>query len=197
MRIKFFAGMHGIIALLFIAISILLIWVSGHTAWVAMMGDDAANEAIEAIGLLAIAIVSLQIAQTIIEEEVIRESHVSAPTRVRRYLSRFLVVVVVALSIEGLVASFKALHEDPLMLPHAASILVAAALLLAGWGVFIKLNRSAEDVEPEAMADAKSEDAKVDDEPEAGEAAKPAVPPAAPPVPAPVPVQPEVKVPAA
>ena len=195
MRIKFFAGMHGIIALLFIAISILLIWVSGHTAWMAMTGDDAANEAIEAIGLLAIAIVALQIAQTIIEEEVIRDSHVSAPTRVRRYLSRFLVVVVVALSIEGLVASFKALHEDPLMLPHAASILVAAALLLAGWGVFIKLNRSAEDVEPEAMADAKSEDAKVDDAPEEAEAAKPSAPP--PPVPAPAPALPEEKVPAA
>jgi len=185
MRIKFFAGMHGIIALLFIAISILLIWVSGHTAWVAMMGDDAANEAIEAIGLLAIAIVSLQIAQTIIEEEVIRESHVSAPTRVRRYLSRFLVVVVVALSIEGLVASFKALHEDPLMLPHAASILIAAALLLAGWGVFIKLNRAAEDVEPEAMEDAKSEDAKVDDQ--AGESERAPVAPAEAPKAAPAP----------
>jgi len=176
MRIKFFAGMHGIIALLFIAISFLLIWVSGHTAWMAMLGDDAANEAIEAIGLLAIAIVSLQISQTIIEEEVIRESHVSAPTRVRRYLSRFLVVVVVALSIEGLVASFKALHEDPLMLPHAASILIAAALLLAGWGVFIKLNRAAEDVEPEAMEDAKAEDVKVDDAPAESGAAKPAAP---------------------
>ena len=185
MRIKFFAGMHGIIALLFIAISILLIWVSGHTAWVAMMGDDAANESIEAIGLLAIAIVSLQIAQTIIEEEVIRESHVSAPTRVRRYLSRFLVVVVVALSIEGLVASFKALHEDPLMLPHAASILIAAALLLAGWGVFIKLNRAAEDVEPEAMEDAKSEDAKVDDQ--AGESERAPVAPAEAPKAAPAP----------
>ena len=172
MRIKFFAGMHGVIALLFIAISLLLMWVSGKTAWVAMTGDDAANQAIEAIGLLAIAVVSLQIAQTIIEEEVIRDSHVSAPTRVRRYLSRFLVVVVVALSIEGLVASFKALHENPLLLPHAASILVAAALLLAGWGIFIKLNRSAEDVEPEAMADAKSEDSKVDDQPEGGEPAK-------------------------
>jgi hypothetical protein len=169
MRIKFFAGMHGIIALLFIAISILLMAVSGHTAWMAMMGDDAANEAIEAIGLLAIAVVALQIAQTIIEEEVIRDSHVSAPTRVRRYLSRFLVVVVVALSIEGLVATFKALHENPLMLPHAASILIAAALLLAGWGVFIKLNRAAEDVEPEAMEDAKSEDAKVDDKPDENE----------------------------
>jgi hypothetical protein len=199
MRIKFFAGMHGIIALMFIAISLLLMWVSGHTAWVAVTSDDAANEAIEAIGLLAIAIVALQIAQTIIEEEVIRDSHVSAPTRVRRYLSRFLVVVVVALSIEGLVATFKALHEDPLLLPHAASILVAAALLLAGWGVFIKLNRSAEDVEPEAMADAKSEDSKVDEAPEEGEAAQPASKPVVPAaVPPAVPQAPDVqKTPAA
>lgn len=161
MMIRFFAGIHGAVAALFVAISLLLMWIAGKTAWFAMVGDDGANQAIEAIGLLAIAVVSLQIAQTIIEEEVIRDAHVSAPTRVRRYLSRFLVVVVVALSIEGLVASFKALHENPLMLPHAASILVSAALLLAGWGIFIKLNRAAEDVEPEAMADAKSEDVKL------------------------------------
>jgi hypothetical protein len=159
--IRFFAGIHGIVALLFIGISLLLMWTASKTAWLAMLSDDTANEAIEAIGLLAVAVVALQIAQTIIEEEVIRDSHVSAPTRVRRYLSRFLVVVVVALSIEGLVATFKALHENPLMLPHAASVLVAAALLLTGWGIFIKLNRSAEDVEPEAMKDAKSEDAKL------------------------------------
>lgn len=150
---------------MFIGISVILMVMAFKTA-AGAWGDsaavaDAANGAIEAIGLLAVAVVALQIAQTIIEEEVIRDAHVSAPTRVRRYLSRFLVVVVVALSIEGLVASFKALHENPAMLPHAASILVSAALLLAGWGVFIKFNRAAEDIEPEAMADAKREDSKL------------------------------------
>lgn len=161
--IRFFSGIHGVVAALFVAISLLLMWTAGKTAWLAMLGDEPANQAIEAIGLLAVAVVALQIAQTIIEEEVIRDSHVSAPTRVRRYLSRFLVVVVVALSIEGLVATFKALHENPLLLPHAASVLAAAALLLIGWGVFIKLNRAAEDVEPEAMEDAKSEDSKLEE----------------------------------
>jgi hypothetical protein len=34
-------------------------------------------------------------------------------------------------------------------------------VLLAAWGVFIHLNRSAEELEPEAMADAKDEDVKV------------------------------------
>ena len=123
-------------ALVFSFISLLLVWIAAKTTWLALVSDDTSAQAtdiIEAIGLLAIAVVALQIAQTIVEEEVVRDSHVSAPTRVRRYLSRFLVVVVVALSIEGLVAVFKALHENPLLLPHAASVLVAAALLLAGW----------------------------------------------------------------
>jgi hypothetical protein len=106
-------------------------------------------------------VVSLQISQTIAEEEVIRDAHISAPTRVRRYLSRFMVVVVVALSIEGLVGTFKALHEDPELLPHAASVLIAAGILLAGWGLFIRFNKEAELLEPEAMEEAKSEDAKV------------------------------------
>ena len=75
--------------------------------------DRAAAEAIiEAVGLLAAAVVALQISQTIAEEEVIRDAHISAPTRVRRFLSRFMVVIVVAIAVEGLVAIFRA-HEDP------------------------------------------------------------------------------------
>ena len=106
--------------------------------------------------------VALQIAQTIAEEEVIRGAHVSAPTRVRRFLSRFLVVLVVALAIEGLVASFKAIHEDMTLLVHASLLLGATGLLLAGWGVFIRLNVFAEELEPEAMQQAKEEDRKLE-----------------------------------
>ena len=99
--------------------------------------------------------------QTIAEEEVIRDAHISAPTRVRRFLSRFFVVVVVALVIEGLVATFKAIHEDVTQLLYAAALLASSALLLAGWGVFVRLNRSAEELEPEAMEQAKREDQKL------------------------------------
>jgi len=161
----FFSFAHGVLALLFVLISILLTWLGIHTGWQGVSADPAegAEQAIEAIGLLAIAVVSLQIAQTITEEEVVRDAHISAPTRVRRYLSRFMVVVVVALSIEGLVGVFKALHEEPELLPHAAAVLVAAGLVLAGWGVFIRFNKEAELLEPEAMKDAKSEDVKLEE----------------------------------
>nr|WP_211172502.1 hypothetical protein [Massilia forsythiae] len=162
---NFFSFAHAVLALLFVGVSILLTVLGIETGWAAVGADPAesADQAIEAIGLLAIAVVALQIAQTISEEEVVREAHISAPTRVRRYLSRFMVVVVVAMSIEGLVGIFKALHEEPELLPHAASVLVAAGLLLAGWGVFIRFNKEAELLEPEAMEDAKSEDVKLEE----------------------------------
>ncbi len=116
------------------------------------------NAVLEAIGLLTIAVAALELGQTVLEEEVLREVHVSVPTRVRRFLSRFMIVVVVALSVETLVAVFTLAHEDPALLPQGASVGLAAAALLAAWGLFIKLNKSAEELEPEAMAAIKRED---------------------------------------
>lgn len=163
--IRLFAAVHALIAGLFVCASLVLIVIAARVGWHSLgsgLDAGAAQGIIEAIGLIAVAVVALQIAQTIVEEEVIREAQVSAPTRVRRYLSRFMVVIVIALAVEGLVATFKALHEDLSQLPYAASILVSVAILLAGWGLFIQFNRSAEELEPEAMAEAKSEDKKLE-----------------------------------
>jgi hypothetical protein len=161
---RYFEIAHAVLALGLVALTLLLFAMAGAELWratMAGMNDEGARTAIECLGLAAIAIVTLQIAQTLVEEEVVREAHISAPTRARRYLSRFLVVVVVALSIEGLVATFKALHEDSVTLVDASFIIAATALLLAGWGVFVALNRAAEELEPEAMAEAKREDEKL------------------------------------
>jgi hypothetical protein len=120
------------------------------------------NSVLESIGLLTIAVVAIELGQTVLEEEVQRRAQVSAPTRVRRFLSRFLVVIVVALSIECLVAVFELVHKDASQLPQAASIGVAAGILLIAWGVFIHMNKSAEELEPEAMERTKQEDQKVE-----------------------------------
>lgn len=161
----FYSAIHAFMAVLFFLAALLLVVIATHLGWTAFAtGIDraAAQQIIEAIGLLAAAVVALQISQTITEEEVIRSAHISAPTRIRRFLSRFLIVVIVALAIEGLVATFKAIHENPAQLPYAASILFSTGVLLAGWGVFIRLNRYAEELEPEAMEKAKREDRKLE-----------------------------------
>jgi hypothetical protein len=154
------AVLFGVAALVLMGFAVFELW---HAvvprAGEAMPARAAA--AIESMGLLAVALVGLEMAQTVTEEEVVRRVHVSAPTRVRRYLSRFLVVVVVALSIESLVAVVRAIHERPESLIQAASVAVGAAALLAAWGVFVRLNRTVEELEPEGIEQAKQEDHKV------------------------------------
>jgi hypothetical protein len=163
--LRLFGFVHVAFAAMFVLVSLLLLIVAARTLWQTIGGeldDRAALALIEAMGLLAVAVVSLQIAQTIAEEEVVREAHVSAPTRVRRFLSRFIVVIAIALAVEALVGTMKALHEDMTLLPHAAATVVGVALLIAAWGYFIRANRVAEDIEPEAMARAKEEDRKLE-----------------------------------
>ena len=154
------AAVFGIGSLCLLGLAAMELWQAVAPGNGAAMAARAAK-AIESIGLITVALMSLEMAQTVVEEEVVRRVHVSAPTRVRRYLSRFLVVVVVALSIESLVGVVEALHRDPRDLPHAASVAVAAAALLAAWGVFVRMNRVVEDLEPEGLIEAKREDAKV------------------------------------
>lgn len=160
---QIYVALHALIALLFALASLSLVWIAASKAWEVWSGGldaDSTLHIVEALGILASGVVALQISQTVTEEEVIREAHISGPTRVRRFLSRFLVVLVVALAIEGLVATFKA-QEDPQNLLYSAALVVAVGVLLLGWGVFVHLNRSAEELEPEAMQEAKGEDHKV------------------------------------
>lgn len=162
--LRLVSAMHGFMAVLFGCAAVALVVIATRVAVEALasgLDRAAAQGVIEAVGLLAAAVVALQIAQTIVEEEVVRDVHVSAPTRVRRFLSRFLVVLVVALAIEGLVAAFKAIHEDMDDLVKAAWLITSVGIMLAGWGLFIWLNRAAEELEPEAMEATKREDRKL------------------------------------
>ena len=164
---KIFPAGHLLISLLFIACAAALIVFALVDLWYVLRpvegsGEVRINGVLNAIAILTVAVATLELGQTIIEEEVQREAHMAAPTRVRRFLSRFMIVLVVALSIETLVSVFEFSRKDPALLPYAAMIGVTAAAMLAAWGVFIKLNRAAEELEPEAMEKAKEEDAEVE-----------------------------------
>jgi hypothetical protein len=164
-----YAMVYRVIAALFACCAVLLVGfaVLEVAAGLTVEGADLParfSTVLEAIGMLTIAVAALELSQTVWEEEVLRKALMSAPTRVRRFISRFLVVVVVALAIEALVGAFHYVHDDPDQLPNAAAIAVAAAALLIAWGVFVRLNLGAEAIEPEAMARAKREDKTLDEE---------------------------------
>ena len=159
---------YSSIAVLFLASAVVLVIFAAIHLWngAAPFAAEGLNvrfdSVLEAIAMLTIAVAAMELGQTVLEEEVHREVNVSAPTRVRRFLSRFLIVVVVALSVETLVTAFHFSREDPARLPEVAMIGFAAAALLVAWGLFVRLNASAEKLEPEAMERTKQEDKKVE-----------------------------------
>lgn len=165
---RLFPAGHFVISLMFLAAGFSLIFLAGTHLWNGVQLFDEVdltgriNAVLEAIAILTVAVAALELGQTILEEEVQRGAQMSAPTRVRRFLSRFMVVLVVALSIETVVLIFRIGQDAPEMLPYVASVGYAAAALLAAWGLFVWLNRGAEQLEPEAMQAAKREDRKVE-----------------------------------
>ena len=166
--LRLFPAGHLVISVLFLAAGAAFIVLAALQLWhgvqpfaeVSLL--ERLNAVLESVAVLTVAVAALELGQTILEEEVHRQAQMSAPTRVRRFLSRFMVVLVVALSIETLVLVFRFSQDAPELLPYAASVGIAAALLLIAWGVFIRLNRSAEELEPEAMQAAKREDRKIE-----------------------------------
>ena len=164
---KIFPIGHFVISLVFVVCAVAVLFLTLVQLWQGIQpGGDASiqerlNAILESIALLTVAVAALELGQTILEEQVQRDVHMSGPTRVRRFLSRFMVVLVVALSIETLVLTFRLSHEAPEQLPYVAGIGITAGVLLAAWGIFIRLNKSAEELEPEKMQEAKDEDKEV------------------------------------
>ena len=157
---------HFVLSVLFvicagglIVFACLMLWDSYHAVDAPLRAR--LDTVLDSLAVITVALAALELGQTILEEEVLREAQMSAPTRVRRFLSRFLVVLVVALVIEALVLVFRFSHSAPENLPYASFILLGAAALLLAWGGFIRMNRAAEELEPEAMREAKDEDRKV------------------------------------
>jgi hypothetical protein len=164
--LRIFPAGHLLMSLLFVVCSLALIVFACMLLWDSVQPGDIdfnvrLDGVLDALAIVTVALAALELGETILEEEVQREAQMSAPTRVRRFLSRFMVVLVVALVIESLVLVFKFSHSAPENLPYAAMTGFAAAALIVAWGVFVRLNRSAEELEPEAMREAKDEDRKL------------------------------------
>jgi hypothetical protein len=147
---RFFALGFVVIVILFAGCAVALIAFSGIELWRAVQPNDVFTLTkrfdliLDCIAMLTIAMASMELAHTIVEEEFEHTARLSAAARARRVLSRFLVVVIVSLAIESLVAIFKLMHEDPSKISDAAHIAFAAAALLVAWGFFIRMSQRGE-----------------------------------------------------
>lgn len=144
---RVFALGFAVIVVLFAFCATALIAFSGIKLWHSVQPSDVLTLAkrfdlvLDCIAMLTIAMASMELAHTVVEEEFDFTARLNAAARARRVLSRFLVVVIVSLAIESLVAIFKLVDDDPARISEGAYIAFAAAALLAAWGFFIRMGQ--------------------------------------------------------
>jgi hypothetical protein len=99
---------------------------------------------LSAVGLTIIALAVCDVGRFLLQEELAGEDELATTSEVRRTLTKFLTIIIVAASLHGLLFIFEAGHEDIATLVYPAILLAVVALLLATLGAYQRLTHSAE-----------------------------------------------------
>ena len=110
------------------------------------------------VGLMIVSLAIADVAKFVVEENVVRERELRSPAEALRSLTKFMTIIIIALSLEAVVGIFEAGREkafDQLVFPTL--VMAAAIFALVGLGAFQFLSRRSQ---REAAAGADDADAR-------------------------------------
>ncbi len=109
------------------------------------------------VGLLIVSLAIVDVAKFVFEENLVRERELRAPAEALRSLTKFMTIIIIALSLEAVVGIFEAGRDKRFeQLLYPALVMVSAVLALVGLGAFQYLSRRSQ---REAMAGSDDADA--------------------------------------
>jgi hypothetical protein len=137
--------MYLIASLALLLISILLIgyglWEVGYAIY---QRQPYINASLDAIGLIVISMAVFDIAKYLYEEQVVRERELRSANEARQTLTKFLVIIVIAVSLEALVFIFQTGTTNIRELLYPTALLVSSVILVVGLGWYQKLSAGIE-----------------------------------------------------
>jgi hypothetical protein len=144
-----------------LALFVLALTLVGSGAWQllvdAFSGEIGIYNLMNGVGLLIVSLAIADVAKFVVEENVVRERELRSPAEALRSLTKFMTIIIIALSLEAVVGIFEAGREknfEQLVFPTL--VMVAAILALVGLGLFQYLSRRSQ---REAKAGADDADA--------------------------------------
>jgi tellurite resistance protein TehA-like permease len=136
--------LYTIIAFALLGASIILIgvavWRSAQSFWT---GEGALDAMLDAIGLVIIAVAVADVGKFLFEEEVVADREMRRPAEARGSLTKFMSIMIVALSLESLVLIAKTSRETMGDVVYPGLLMLLAVLALVGLGLFQKLSQNA------------------------------------------------------
>jgi hypothetical protein len=148
-----------LVALALFALATSLV-VSGVWALVrgALGGEIGIYNLMNGVGLLIVSLAIVDVAKFVVEENVVRERELRSPAEALRSLTKFMTIIIIALSLEAVVGIFEAGREKNFPeLVYPTIVMAGAIFALVGLGLFQFLSRRSQ---REAAAGADDADAR-------------------------------------
>ena len=137
---------YSIVSLTLVLISLAMVGYALWEVWTAIATNTNIIEKIlDAIGLIVVAVAVFDVAKYLMEEEVLRDRELRSAREARRTLTKFLVIITIAVNLEALVFIFGAGSTDISTLLYPTALLAAGTLMVVGLGIFQRLSVSAEE----------------------------------------------------
>jgi len=144
---KFLTSVHFVAAMILIFIALVTMGWSVFEIIDNLFSDDK-NEFVplilHSVGAIIIAAAIIDVAQYMIEEEVFQEKELRNPEEARKTITKIMVIISIAVSIEGLVYIFKAGTKDLQLLMYPALLIFVSSLSIVALGIYQKLSVSVE-----------------------------------------------------
>ena len=145
-----FSGVHLLAALILVALSLIIMGGSVYEVISSIRGETEFIPLIlQSVGAIIISAAIIAVAQYMMEEEVFMNKELRDPEEARRTITKIIVIITIAVSIEGLVFIFKAGTKDLTLLLYPALLILVSAILIVALGVYQKLSATIEKVEKE------------------------------------------------
>ena len=136
--------LYTIISVALLGASIVLIgvavWRTSQGFWT---GDGALDTMLDAIGLVIIAVAVADVGKFLFEEEVLADREMRRPAEARGSLTKFMSIMIVALSLEALVLIAKTSRDRMSDIIFPALLMLLAVLAMVGLGLFQRLSQNA------------------------------------------------------
>jgi hypothetical protein len=145
-----------IIILLFILTAAFMLLLGFYSLYLTVMAHPSIklDTLFEAIGFTTVSSAVFELARTMFDEELKSEVRMNAPRKIRHFISRFMTVIMISLSIEFLTMVFRYSHkpDEFLYLYEAAAVAAGIALVFVAWAYFNKTSVGVEEWEEKTIA---------------------------------------------
>ncbi|MGE5523771.1 MAG: hypothetical protein ACM3SS_08640 [Rhodospirillaceae bacterium] len=141
-----FTAFYALIAAALVGIAVA---VTGSAVWdlaVMLTGAEfSTDRLLERVTLVVIAMAIIDVGKYLWEEEVMRDRELRSAAEARHSLTKFMVIICIAVSLEALLHIARVRGESPMSgLVYPAALLVSAVIAMVGLGVYQKLSTSVE-----------------------------------------------------